>query len=371
MDTNINSESMNKNELRSLVRKAINEVLNEDKADDNKAQAARKAAAQAQLTALNKKKAELSANKPSTQNSQIYNLQKQATDKKITQVQNNIKNLSKPGTIDPVELDEMANVAVTYELVPNVNPEDYSGKKRRIIDTMLEAGEPMSKPAVAAALGYDKQNPINADFMALVAQGAVTPTAEQAAPRFTRPVEPEPEEGEDIEFNDEEPGQEEFEDEMEDEIEGEEEEDDYRRPNTEFDIPEMEPEIGELEPVVSATGGMSDEDYQAWMQYDELKQRLNATKSNINKAKRSRRGGDDLSDFSMDDEIKRLIKLKDSLQDRIKSLVSTSSYLQDKIAKENEPTPPSPSIEDVIDDEEQQLDEWTINKWKYYAGIKK
>jgi hypothetical protein len=343
MGTNIDNNTMDKSKLRLLVKKAINEVLNEAPIIYGRDGSSRTKA----KTNLRK-----------------TNAYRSLSSQERTNAERAIDTDPDGGVID---VQEMANVAITYELVPNINPEDYSGKKRRIIDTMLDAGGPMSKPAVAAALGYDKQNPINADFMTLVAQGAITPTTEQAAPRFSRPAE-EPEE--EIELDDTEVGQEEFEDEIEDEIENEEEvEDDYRKANTEFDVPEVEPEVGELEPAETTTLGMSEEDYQAWIKYDDLKQRLSATKSNISKAKRSRRGGDDLSDYSMDNEIERLTKLKKSLQGRISDLVSTSSYLQDKIAQETKPTPVS--VEDIIDDEDQQLDEWIVNKWKYYAGIKK
>ena len=141
--------------------------------------------------------------------------------------------------------------------------------------------------------------------------------------------------------------------------------------------PEIEPSPDELEPAEPVSGGMSDKDYQDWIKYDELNQRLSSTRGNILKAKRSKRSYDP-DDIRGDenDEVDRLVKLKKSLEDRINTLVAGSSYLQDKIAQEKEKNKPqSPSIEDLTDDDDLNegkiLDEWTINKWKYYAGIRK
>jgi hypothetical protein len=53
---------------------------------------------------------------------------------------------------------------------------------------MSATEEPMSKIDVAGELGYNKQNPINADFMELVASGAIITSGAQAAPRLNRPA---------------------------------------------------------------------------------------------------------------------------------------------------------------------------------------
>jgi hypothetical protein len=66
-------------------------------------------------------------------------------------------------------------------------------------------------------------------------------------------------------------------------------------------------------------------------------------------------------------EIQRLLDLKTSLEERIAALVATSPYLQAKLKKE-EPVAPAIKPEDL---EVEPLDEWTINKMQYYAGIKK
>jgi len=134
---------------------------------------------------------------------------------------------------------------------------------------------------------------------------------------------------------------------------------------------EEEPTTGELEPVSTAAGSMSDEDYDAWMKWSDLNDRLSATKSNILKAKRNKKGGvaGDISDTS-GSEIPRLTTLKQSLEDRMNTLVAKSKYLQKKIEKET-----GKAYEPIeIDDEEDTLDEsfvkeYEMRKLQFYAGI--
>ena len=132
---------------------------------------------------------------------------------------------------------------------------------------------------------------------------------------------------------------------------------------------DFEPEAGELEKAEPAAGSMSDEDYEAFMKYDELKRRLDATKSNILKTRKSRGTAGDIAD-KPSTELQRLRDLKKSLEDRINDLVAGSDYLKKKLAKDMPPAPPveTPEEEETL---EEGLDEWTINKLQYYAGIKK
>jgi len=129
-----------------------------------------------------------------------------------------------------------------------------------------------------------------------------------------------------------------------------------------------EPEAGELEKAEPSTSTMSDEDYEAFMKYDELKRRLDATKSNILKMRKSRGTAGDIAD-KPSTELQRLRDLKKSLEDRINDLVAGSDYLKKKLAKDMPPAPPveTPDEEETLDE---GLDEWTINKLQYYAGIK-
>jgi hypothetical protein len=136
-----------------------------------------------------------------------------------------------------------------------------------------------------------------------------------------------------------------------------------------------EPTVSDLEPASAAAGSMSDEDYDAWMKWSDLNDRLSATKSNILKAKRNKGGKvmGDIGDTSSS-EVPRLVTLKQSLEDRMNALVAKSKYLQSKIEKETgkayEP------IETDIEDEEDTIDEsfnkeYEMRKLQYYAGIRK
>ena len=140
---------------------------------------------------------------------------------------------------------------------------------------------------------------------------------------------------------------------------------------------EEEPTVGDLEKGGGAVSQMSDEDYEAWMKYDDLNQRLNATKSNILKTKRRKGTAGDISD-KPSNELQNLRDLKKSLEDRIETLVQNSPYLQNKIAKASGVVtpPPPPPVENPADEEEEEpiaeaFDEYDMRKRQYYAGIRK
>jgi hypothetical protein len=135
---------------------------------------------------------------------------------------------------------------------------------------------------------------------------------------------------------------------------------------------EEEPTVGDIEPGEPATtGGMSDEDYEAFMSYDTLRNRLAATKSDLNKLRR-RKGSvaGDISDKPSNEE-QNLRNLKKSLEDRINALVAKSTYLQKKVEKETgkayEPIEVEPEEEDTID--EAYNAEYEKRKLQFYAGI--
>jgi hypothetical protein len=256
-------------------------------------------------------------------------------------------------TLEEDELDELANVAVRYELAPGTNAADFSGKKNRIITAMQATGEPMSKIDVAGELGYDKQNPINADFMALVASGAINQSGGQAAPRLNRPqpTVAEPEDGEDIPAGYEGP-----EGGVEGDMSDEEIEASFARMMGSED---EEPEAGEIETGGVSGASMSDEEFNAWMSYQELERRLANVKSNILKARKSRPTPGDIQD-NPNNEVENLRDLKKRLEDKMASIVSQFP----SVSKNNK----APEIETP---EEEPLDEWTKGRMQYYAGIKK
>jgi hypothetical protein len=117
---------------------------------------------------------------------------------------------------------------------------------------------------------------------------------------------------------------------------------------------------------------ISDEDYEAFIQYSKLKDRLNATKSNLLKSKRPDIGAEFKGEPG--NETERLSALKKSLESRIADLIAGSKYLQDKVAKEKiskveKPIELEPvELDDDIEDDN-QLDEYIIKKMQVYAGI--
>jgi hypothetical protein len=135
-----------------------------------------------------------------------------------------------------------------------------------------------------------------------------------------------------------------------------------------------EPTAGDLDQSEKPTMSMSDEDYEAWMQYDTLKNRLDATKSNILKAKRSKgSGASDLED-KPSDELLRLRDLKASLQNRMDSLIQGSNYLKKKIEKETgKPVAFTTAVEPEEEEETiaESFDDYDMRKRQYYAGIKR
>lgn len=324
---------MKRSELQEIIRAAINEIVNEDLAADLAAKEAEKTAIDKKISALQKKKSELSKGGSS---------------------------------ISETEIDEMANVSVKYQLAPDVNAADFARKKGRIITTMQASDEPMSKTEVAIAMGYDKQNPINGDFMELVANGIIVPAGQQAAPRLNRPqptpsatpTEPGEEDEEEIGDEEEVSGEEEMDGIINRDLSDEEVDAMFAQTmRGDEEEPEVEDDI-ETGDVDGAT--MSDEDYDAFMKYTDLEDRLNKVKSDILKTKRFKSGpGDIRSTFSA--EVQNLRALKDRLQQRMDDLVANSPYLQARKAKTAAKNNPEPSSG--------ELDEWTKKNWQYYAGI--
>ena len=146
--------------------------------------------------------------------------------------------------------------------------------------------------------------------------------------------------------------------------------------NIEDEEDEIEPTPTDI-PVDNSikSGGLSDEDYAAFIEYSNLKDRLNATKTNLNKIKRSRDVAD-IGPDTKDKDILRLSNTKKSLEDRISKLISSSKYLQDKVNKEKEtklssklPQEVEPEIE--LDNEDEIVAEnlFEIKKMQYLAGI--
>lgn len=361
MDITTNElKSMKAKQLRRMVREAIQQVLAEDQAADKKAQDSAKQAETAKLQALQKKKSELSkAVAPEETPSQ--NAEKMAVEKEITQTTKKIQKLNKPG-LGALELDELARIPKGFRLADeNFDATPYA--TRRVSGTSLEdvinyfrENPGADKKSLQAQFNFARPQISNAIVNALLDAGVLvklgaggeveaTPEpGEETAPKATDP--------EDLFMGG-------AEDPLAMYFDGE--------PNTDGSE-DFEPEAGELEKAEPSASSMSDEDYEAFMKYDELKRRLDATKSNILKTRKSRGTAGDIAD-KPSTELQRLRDLKKSLEDRINDLVAGSDYLKKKLAKDMPPAPPveTPNEEETL---EEGLDEWTINKLQFYAGIK-
>lgn len=380
---------MKKSELQDIIREALLEVIEEGTAEDKKAQDAALAAEKAQIAALNKKKQELSAQQVTPADKPGKDAEINAVNKNIQAAQTRVNKLSKPGMAS-TELDEMANVGVRYQLSDEVTDEQiagFSGKKAKILAAIQAAGSAVSKMNVAGEMGYDKQNPINKDFMELVDAGVIVSSTDQAAPRLTNPR-PTPTATTTPTTDDEElyynprgrragagsmftsreldslgiSGQEEMSD---DDVEAA-----FAAAKASGEEPEPEMVSGGKS---KSTSVISDEDFQDWMEYSKLSDRLRSVKSNLLKTKRYRSTPGDINDVgSTAREIKGLTDLKASLEQRIDALVAKSDYLQRDIAKKAGKELPPP-IENPLEDEDETdtLNENVMHKMQYYAGIKK
>jgi hypothetical protein len=333
MDINITElKTMKAKQLRRIVQEAIASVLNEDAAADQAAQTAKKSAIDKEIIALQKTKAELS---------------------------------KETSPLAETDIDEMARIAKGFRLAdPNIDSAQYATK--RVSGTSLSdvieffrANPGAEKTALQAQFNFVRPQIANAlvngllDAGILVKLGAGGEEEAPVAPGETAPVQAtEPEdmfmgsaENPLSMYFDKEPnanGEEDFND-------------------------DEEPTVDDMEKSDAPVSSISDEDYEAWMKYGELKQRLDSTKSNITKLRKGRSGMmGDISDRPST-ELQRLLDLKSSLEERIAALVASSPYLQAKLKKE-EPVAPVIKPEDL---EVEPLDEWTINKMQYYAGIKK
>jgi len=315
-----NTNKMKRSELKKMIHTAIAEAINEDAAADKAAQQAKKTAIDKEIVALQKTKAEL--------------------DKETS-------------PLAEENIDELANVAVRYELAPDAAAADFTGKKARIIAAMQATEEPMSKMDVAGALGYDKQNPINADFMALVGNGTIISSGTQAAPRLNRPATAEPETSEE---------------EQDGFIQGDmsDEEIDATFAKA-MGAGEEEPEEDEIEKTDISAASMSDADYDAFMKYTDLESRLAKVKSDILKTKRTRGVTGDITDQPSSD-LENLRGLKARIQAKMDDLLAGSEYLQKRQSKITGKPISKPEPEE---NEEEPLDEWTKGRMQYYAGIKK
>jgi len=329
--TNESLKSMKAKQLRRLIRETIEEVLNE-----------------AQPGSVKVKKGDV------------------ATIKKYTQMGIDVE---EDPTMKEGDLEEMARLAKGFRLAdPNFDASQYANK--RVSGTSLEdvinffrENPGAEKTALQAQFGFVRPQIANAIVNALLDAGVLVKLS--ASGEEEAPVAPGEERPETID------GPESFliggGDPLAGMFDGAPNDDGSEDFND-----EEEPTAGELEPGTPATtSSMSDEDYEAFMSYSDLNNRLAATKSNLLKSRRKKGGvSGDLSDKPSTEE-QRLRDLKKSLEDRINALVAGSKYLQKKVEKETgkayEPIEIEPEEEDTLD--EAYNAEYEKRKLQFYAGI--
>jgi hypothetical protein len=328
-------KTMKAKQLRRIIREAIDEVLNEDS------------------TELRRKAATL--------RSQAADLDIQASqaDKKAADQQKSMKE---------GDIEEMARIAKGFRLAdPNFNAAQYtnsrvSGVSMEDIINYFRENPGAEKSQLQSQFGFVRPQITNAIVNGLLDAGVLVKLGaggEVEAPPAPGEEQPEEVTGPEAflignadlskyfssDSNDDEGNEEDF-------------------------NAEEEPTAGEISGQSISTSNMSDEDYEAFMKYSDLKQRLDSTKSNIIKMKRSKGGvAGDIRDTSSSD-IERLQVLKKSLQDKIDALVASSDYLKKKTGQE---ITAAPEIEDIEDEEklDEGFDEYEIRKMQYYAGIRK
>jgi hypothetical protein len=246
-------KTMKAKQLRRLIQETIQNILSEDAAADAK---------KAQLDAINKKIIALNAEKANI--------------------------ASGKENIPEGAIDEMARIAKGFRLAdPNIDASQYATK--RVSGTSLSdvieffrANPGAEKTALQAQFNFVRPQIANAlvngllDAGVLVKLGAGGEEEAPVAPGETAPVQAtEPEdmfmgsaENPLSMYFDNEPnadGDEDFND-------------------------DEEPTVDDMEKSDVPVSSISDEDYEAWMKYGELKQRLDSTKSNILKLRKNKGG---------------------------------------------------------------------------------
>jgi hypothetical protein len=326
--TNESLKSMKAKQLRRLIRETIEEVLNENSEQVKKLKL------------------------------QAANLKKQAADIESAEA---TKELS--------SIKEMARLAKGFRLAnPNFDASQYadkrvSGTSLADIINFFRENPGAEKTALQAQFGFVRPQIANAVVNALLDAGVLvklSASGEEEAPVVPGEEQPETIDGPEsflIGSGDPLAG-------MFDGVPNDDGSEDFND--------EEEPTTGEMEPGTSATtGGMSDDDYEAFMKYKDLADRLAATKSNLLKLRRNKGGVvGDLRDKPSTEE-QRLRDLKKSLEDRVNALVAGSTYLQKKVEKETgkayEPIEIEPEEEDTIDEAFNR--EYEKRKLQFYAGI--
>jgi hypothetical protein len=322
MNTEINGNKMKSKQLRALIREAITEVLNED--------------ANALVTTRGGTK------------SVSYKTPAELSDLKSD------PNVSSIETTGGARIKEMARIAKGYELVdPEMDETPFgtktiSGTSLANIITFFREHPGAEKTDIQSHFGFVRPQIANAivngltDRGILRKMGTVTTVDDETGETI-----PEPEEAPtrfDVEdfFIGNKP------------LSGFFNHGELPSEEDEFESPE-EPEIPELPSDASVdTDRLSDEDYNAWMEYSKYKDRLAKTKSALTQVKKQRKDKDDLSYDST--EVDRLAVKKAEYEARLQSIIDSNEYVKNKVGQDTEET-------------EDELTETVLRRLKKLANI--
>jgi hypothetical protein len=366
-------KTMKAKQLRRLVREAINEVLKEDAAAEKVAQDAAKIANAKQMDALKKHLAKINSTPVASTEKPAQDAEKQAINKKLAILQKKAQELNKPG-MSAMDINELARIAKGYQLAKDdIDTAPFANKKISGVPLMdiieyFREHPGTEKAQLQKQFGFVRPQITNALVNALLDAGILVKVGEPEG-SVTEPVEP----------GEEEQSPHVVASEPEDMFVGGDEGDVLsmyfdKQPNAngeeDFDD-NTEPEVGDIAKTTPAAAAkVSNQDFEDSLKYSELERRLAATKSNIAKLKKSRPSVGDIKD-KPSDELVRLRTLRASLEQRIADLIASSEYVKKMATGKSTAVPEEPIIDlgDEEETDEEPLDEWTINKMKYYAGI--
>jgi len=315
---------MKSKELRKIIREAIADVLNEDMGADQAAQNAKKIAIDKEIIALQKTKAELS---------------------------------KETSPLSEDNVDEMARIPKGYRLTDNnVDTARFtktiSGTSLADVINYFKENPGADKKALQTQFNFARPQIANAIVNGLMDAGVLTKLGAggEEEPAGTQAQAPAATDAEDMFVGG-------AEDPLSMYFDGE--------PNADGSE-DFEPEEDAIEkaPPVQV-GKVSDEDFEASLKYSELERRLAATKSNILKLRKGKSAAGDISD-KPSTELQRLRDLKISLEQRIADLKASSAYVR-KLS--NTPEPEDLEMPDTEEEPIQEMDQYDINKLKFYAGI--
>ncbi len=326
MMNNTNADKMKSKELRKIIREAITDVLSE-------------------VTKVT----------PGTQSDEIGQIAKseKTTPQIVSQAIQQAKRSGQPVDIAENDIDEMARIPKGYKLTND--DIDTSGFTKTISGTSLadvinyfKENPGADKKALQTQFNFARPQIANAIVNGLMDAGVLTKLGaggEEEAPG-TQAQAPAATDAEDMFVGG-------AENPLAMYFDGE--------PNADGSEDFIEPEAGEIEKAPVA-GQLSDEDYEAFMQASTLEDRITKVKSDIAKTKRSKPGGEFSSEPST--ELDRLRALRTTLEKRLADLVAGSKYLQKRSGVE---------VDDIeLEDTEepiQEVDQYDLNKMKFYAGI--